>query len=357
MIAKKDLNDLYQIFMLVQQYNLSGLPITEALNLYESKTPRPSVKKMLNGIRHDMENGIKMPDTFAKYPKFFPEYIVEMMRVNEGTGQAKDIYADIVKTLEQAIDLRRNLSSQMGTMIFLGIVLAITIGVVIFLVLPSMGRLMSDLQLDMPFYTKLLIGVGSFAQSYWWAILGFVAFCAFGIRFLAKKSPERTAMLIMQMPLYGPIVYNTVQYRFALVFGLCKSAGLDVIKTLQYTQKSVDNILMEHLIGKALKDLGRYGSSFVMALQKHNKQKVLDESFYVFLQAGEKGDMAAMMQLRADFYKKQLIVASQQFSQDLQNLILTPTFILLGLIVVSVLWPIFSMMSKISTGGMGGMGM
>ena len=94
-----------------------------------------------------------------------------------------------------------------------------------------------------------------------------------------------------------------------------------------------------------------------MALQKHNKQKVLDESFYVFLQAGEKGDMAAMMQLRADFYKKQLIVASQQFSQDLQNLILTPTFILLGLIVVSVLWPIFSMMSKISTGGMGGMGM
>lgn len=164
-------------------------------------------------------------------------------------------------------------------------------------------------------------------------------------------------MLIMQMPLYGPIVYNTVQYRFALVFGLCKSAGLDVTKTLQYTQKSVDNILMEHLIGKALKDLGRYGSSFVMALQKHNKQKVLDESFYVFLQAGEKGDMAAMMQLRADFYKKQLIVASQQFSQDLQNLILTPTFILLGLIVVSVLWPIFSMMSKISTGGMGGMGM
>ena len=63
------------------------------------------------------------------------------------------------------------------------------------------------------------------------------------------------------------------------------------------------------------------------------------------------------LQLRADFYKKQLIVASQQFSQDLQNLILTPTFVLLGLIVVSVLWPIFSMMSKISTGGMGGMGM
>ena len=46
MIAKKDLNDLYQIFMLVQQYNLSGLPITEALNLYESRTPRPSVKKI-----------------------------------------------------------------------------------------------------------------------------------------------------------------------------------------------------------------------------------------------------------------------------------------------------------------------
>lgn len=353
MIAKKDLNDLYQIFMLVQQYNLSGLPITEALNLYESKTPRLSVKKMLNTIRHDMENGAKMPDAFAKHPKFFPGYIVEMMKVNEGTGQAKDIYADIVKTLEQAIDLRRNLGSQMGTMAFLAILLTITIGVVVFLVLPSMGRLMSDLQLDMPVYTRLLIGVGSAAQNYWWAIMGGLVLLVLGIRFLINKSPERTAFFILQMPLYGPIVYNTIQYRFALVFGLCKGAGLDVIKTLQYTQKSADNILVERLIGKALKDLGRYGSSLVMALQRHNKQKVLDESFYVFLQAGEKGDMASMMQRRADFYKKQLIVASQQFSQDLQNLILTPTYVLLGIIVVSVLWPIFSMMSKISNGGMG----
>ena len=83
----------------------------------------------------------------------------------------------------------------------------------------------------------------------------------------------------------------------------------------------------------------------------------MDGSFFMFLRAGEKGDMAEMMKLRANFYKKQLIATSQQFSSNLNNLIMTPTFIVLGLIVVSVLYPMFSSMSKITSGGMGGMGM
>ena len=99
----------------------------------------------------------------------------------------------------------------------------------------------------------------------------------------------------------------------------------------------------------------RSGSSLVISLQKHNKDNVLDKSYYMFLKAGEKGNMGHLMSVRADFFKKQLIVASQQFSQDMQNLILAPTFGFLALILLSVLAPLFSMMSSMSSGGMGTM--
>ena len=56
-----------------------------------------------------------------------------------------------------------------------------------------------------------------------------------------------------------------------------------------------------------------------------------------------------------DFYKKQLLTSSQQFSVKLSNLLMTPTFVILGLIVISVLSPIFSIMFQIS--GKGGLGM
>ena len=355
MQSKKDLNDLYQLFIVIQQNALAGISITDALDMYGETSPRPKIKRILKEVRADMERGIKMPAAFAKHPDFFPDYIVEMMKVNEGTGQSDDIYNDIVKTLEQQIDLRRNVGSQMGQMIFLGIVLLLTIGVVIFLVLPSMGKLMMGTGMKLPWYTKLMIDIGNFAKDYWFIIIGALVGAGASAKIAAKKNPRGLERLILKIPLYGKISYNMAQYRFALIFGLCKNAGLDTIRSLQFTKDSCGSVLMSDLIEKAMSDIDRYGPSLVMTFQKHNRTKILDNSFYMFFKAGEKGDMGQMMSVRADFFKKQLIVASQQFSQDLQNLILAPTFGLLALILLSVIAPLFSMMGSMTQGGMGTM--
>lgn len=352
---KKDLNDLYQIFIVIQQNALSGISIPDALTMYEETTPRPKIKRILKEVRTDMERGVRMADAFAKHPDLFPDYIVEMMRVNEGTGQSNDIYTDIVKTLEQQIDLRRNISSQTGQMIFLGILLILTIGIVIFIVLPSMGKLMMGTGMAIPWYTRLLIGVGTGVKEFWWLIIAMFVGLFFGTKVAAKKHPRQLAKILMNLPLYGKIYYNQAQYRFALIFGLCKNSGLDTIRALNFTKNSCGNILMSDLIEKSMRDIDRFGSSLVISLQKHNKNNVLDKSYYMFLKAGEKGDMGHLMSVRADFFKKQLIVASQQFSQDMQNLILAPTFGFLALILFSVLAPLFSMMSSMSSGGMGTM--
>lgn len=352
---KKDLNDLYQLFIVIQQNALSGISITDALSIYAESSPRPKIKRILKEVRTDMERGMKMPDAFAKHPDLFPDYVVEMMKVNEGTGQSNDIYTDIVRTLEQQIDLRRNIGSQMGQMIFLGILLILTICIVVFLVLPSMGKLMMGTGMEIPWYTQILLDVGNGAKNFWWLIAIIAAGIVFGSKIAAKRNPRQLAHILLSLPLYGKIYYNTAQYRFALIFGLCKNAGLDTIRSLEFTKNSCGNILLSDLIGKAMRDIDRYGSSLVLTFQKHNGSKILDPSYYMFLKAGEKGDMGHLMEVRADFYKKQLITASQQFSQDMQNLILAPTFGFLALILISVLAPLFSMMSSMSSGGMGSM--
>ena len=198
MQSKKDLNDLYQLFIVIQQNALAGISITDALDMYGETSPRPKIKRILKEVRADMERGIKMPAAFAKHPDFFPDYIVEMMKVNEGTGQSDDIYNDIVKTLEQQIDLRRNVGSQMGQMIFLGIVLLLTIGVVIFLVLPSMGKLMMGTGMKLPWYTKLMIDIGNFAKDYWFIIIGALVGAGASAKIAAKKNPRGLERLILK---------------------------------------------------------------------------------------------------------------------------------------------------------------
>ena len=82
-------------------------------------------------------------------------------------------------------------------------------------------------------------------------------------------------------------------------------------------------------------------------------EKILDESIYMFLEAGEKSDMGEMMFTRAAFYKKQLTIESQMFNTKLSNILLTPIFVVLGLIMFAVLSPLFNMMGQITSGGIG----
>ena len=110
---------------------------------------------------------------------------------------------------------------------------------------------------------------------------------------------------------------------------------------------------MDNLITRALKEIRRTGGSFTQILRKMDVEKILDESIYMFLEAGEKSDMGEMMFTRAAFYKKQLTIESQMFNTKLSNILLTPIFVVLGLIMFAVLSPLFNMMGQITSGGIG----
>lgn len=352
MISKKDLNDLYQIFIIIEQNTAAGINIMEALKLY-SKNCRPKIQHILDGIQHDVSNGVRLTDAFAKHPDFFPSYIVEMMRVNEGTGQGERIFHEIVQTLEQQVDMRRNLGSQLYQAAFILVLLFITLGVVFLVVLPSTADMMHGLNLQLPVYTKLLLDIGTITQKYWYAFLISGASIILLATAFFKQNPEAFARLQLKLPLYRPLKFYMLQYRFAMIFGICKEAGLDTIKALKYTSSGADNILLQQLIERTIKDMSKTGSNMTKAVQRNDEDNLIDESFYMFFQAGEKSNIAELMKKRADFYQKQLINESKMFNAKLSNAITTPFFALLAAIVFAVVSPMFSMMEQISKGGLG----
>lgn len=351
MLSNKDLNELLQIFIIIEQYNSTGINVMNALELYEKKCKSKKVVKILNGVKRDVSRGMKLYDAFSKHPNFFPSYISEMIRLNEGTGQAEDIYADIVKSLEQEVDLRNSVGGMLKRMIFLFSILLITISIVLFVVLPSMGKMMTSLSMDLPFYIHALIWIGDSLIIYWWLLLAGIILSTAITAISIKRHPAKFALILLHMPLYGEVVYYQIQYRFAMIFGLCKEAGLDTIKSLNYTKQSINYLPMSEMLEKVIKNLGRFGDNLTVAIEKADEYHLLDDSYYMIIAAGEKSDMAALMKKRSDFYRKRLLVTSENVSNKLNNIVLTPTFILLGIIVILVLAPMFNMMYQMSSGG------
>lgn len=354
MRSNKDINDLYQLFLIIEQNNAIGIPIIETLTDYsQDKHIRVKVKEVIIQVLKDLKTGTKISDAFSKHPKFIPKYIVEMLRINETTGQSNDIYENIVNHLEQEQDLRRNIGSELYIIAIILLSLVAAFFITAFFLLPSISEMFNDLNLDLPFITRIVISAGEVVTDYWFFfVIGFwVVF--FWLAYMKLYQPEKFALGVLNIPIYRGIIYNDLQFRFARIFSVCVSAGLPTVKALELTAGASDNILLQDTIRKAIGYMNRSGMNIVEALEKANIYNAIDNTFYKVIAAGTKGNMADIMDKRAKYFHKELAANSKTFGTKLSNMVIIPGFaLLLGMVAVSAL-PIFTAMGGISKGGFG----
>lgn len=350
-----NLNDLYQLFSILHQYVGAGVNPEEGIALYaKDDNLRPSVRQVLDSVLHDLHNGNDLALAMSKHPNFFPNYIVEMMRVNSRTGQANAIYESIEQSLEQEIDLRRSLGSDVWPIMIMFLALIVGFGIATFVILPTMGGMLKDMGVAMPAYSQFFLNVADVAKNYWY--LFFIAFGIFAMAyvFIRTQRQELYARIMLHLPLYGELVYQRLQYQFAHTFGLCIEAGVETTHALQFTAMAANNILMKNTLEEAVNIINRSGLDLVAALKKANKDGIIDPSYYTMLKAAEKGNMDQILANRAEYFKKQLLMVSKTFGTKFSTMIITPGFILLIAVFISVYLPIFDLMGNI--GAMGGAG-
>lgn len=354
MVFGNNIKDLYQLFSILHQYSNAGVNAAEGIALY-AKEARPKVKNVLEGVLKDLRNGSDLPEAMAKRPEFFPAFIVEMMKVNDKTGQAESIYESIELTLEEEMDLRRSVSSEMMPIVVMIVGLIIAFCVAVFVVIPMMGDMLADVNVELPAITKFVVSIADFSLGYWPVIALVVALLIGGVQYIRLFKPAIFAKAILKMPFYGVIVYYRLQHRFAKVFGLCLEAGIETSRALQYAAIASDNVLMKNALEAAVQTINRSGTPLVDAIKKVNGDGVIDSSFYAMLAAGQQGNMDRILRNRATYFKKQLLSVSKTFGTKVSTTIMTPAFFALIGILLSVYMPVFEVMGKMSS-GRGGMG-
>lgn len=353
MLADKNNKDLYQLFSILHQYSSAGVNPADGIALYAGEC-RPAVRKVLEEVLKDLRSGSDLPTAMEKHPGFFPSFIVEMMKVNDKTGQAASIYESIEETLEQEIDLKRNVQSEILPACFLLVALALAFCIAVFFVIPMMGGMLADIGVELPLLTRFFLGVADLAVNYWYVFLAGGMGALAGLFYIKKRKPEIYARGILHLPFYKGIVYSRIQYRFARIFGLCIEAGIETSRALQYTATAVDNILLRNALENAVESINRSGTDLVTAIKKANGEGIVDTSYYAMLEAGQHGNLEKILENRASYFRKQLLAVSKTFGTKLSMSIITPGFVVLIAIFLSVYMPIFKLMGNVGTrGGMG----
>lgn len=154
----------------------SDIAIEEALRIVAGQTEQPVVRTTMLGVRAAILDGRSFASGLAQYPGAFPEFY----RASVAAGEASGKLPDVLNHLAEFVETRQANGQKLQlALLYPALLAVVSFGMMALLmvyVVPDIVRVFVSRGAELPFLTRLLIGISWFAQNY-----GLFVLIAFGL--------------------------------------------------------------------------------------------------------------------------------------------------------------------------------
>ena len=345
-VKKRDVDNFCEkLYMLVS----SGIQLEDAISIIANSVTNKKFQKVLFEIHKDITKGKSLSDAMNNFPKVFPEFLRNMIKVAEVSGKLNTVLKYVIEYNKDETKIKKKIISAMTYPILLlcfSIVVMIVLSVFI---IPNFIEIFKTMNLKLPLITKIVIGVSSFINKYYIFILLLIALMIFGIVMLSKneKIKYQIDKFKLKCPFFRKINQLKLTNRFCKMLRILNSSGLTLIYSIQLINNFIGNLYLSDKLKFAHDEIKR-GQSLSKALETTN---FFPKMFIELLKISEKSS-------QLDYALDNIsVVMEDELSQKVHKItiMIEPLFIIFILLIVfvvvaSVFLPIFTMMDNI--GGM-----
>ncbi len=353
-LKKTSIEDLYDFFYVWQMYEDFGIRSEEAVAECAKSVKKPAVKEIMDGMLREMKNGASTANAMRKFPEFFPSYTVEMVQIGERSGQMHDILANLVFSLDQEMEMEKDIRSAMWMPKVFLFLLGICFCILVFYVIPRMGDVLGEMNMQLPFVTRFVLEFGHFMVSYWFLVLILICLAAYGWHHLLKERPDIRDIVRFQMPALGLIRQAQLHFRLTSIIGMCLEANVPIRAAVRFAADVSDSYYMRGTLMAALRRMEASGSTFLDALRQSDTVDIIPDNFFVLLRVGSKGNLGKILLKLADRKQKEILRLSKQIGDKLAFSVLMPAALVLVFLVLSIELPIWDVMNNNNISNLGG---
>lgn len=302
---------------------------------------------VLMEIKEDIEDGMSFSEALEKHPQVFDFMVVSVVRAGEVSGTLQRSIEFVADNTEKNYQLT---SKVRGALIYPAFVFGVA-GIVAFLVmtfmLPKISALIMDLEVDVPWYTTLLMNMGAFMNAYWWMIaLGLIGVAFGGVHYFRSENGRKEwDRLILKMPVFKRLVKNVCVARFAGNFGSLIEGGIPVVRALMITSDIVGNNVYTTIILKAAEEVKTGGSiSSVFFRYPHDIPTIVSQMVKIGEDTGTTAEVLAGV---AKFYDQEVEVMTRNLSVLIEPILISILGLGVGILTVGVLLPIYNVAGQL----------
>lgn len=343
-IKRKDLPIFTRLFAAMID---AGMPLVQVLQTLETETQNKMFQPVVEGVRGYIEAGESLSESMSHYPTVFDDLYVSMMRAGESSGLLSDIAARLATYLEEAMALRRKITSAMMYPVMVTVVtILLTTGMMLFIV-PAFATIYADFDATLPAPTQFLIDTSDFLRKYFPFVFG--GLIALGFLFSQyKRTPSgryNVDKLKLKLPVFGNLTHKVALARFASTFAELTRAGVPILKSLDIVATATDNAVMSKAVMDAKPEV-ESGENLSVALAQST---VFPGLIIQMMSAGEKsGKVDDMLHRISAIFQDEVDATVSGLTSLIEPLLIVFLGIVVGGIVIAMFLPIFKLSDIVS---------
>lgn len=239
--------DVIVFFVQMSLLLRAGITLPNALARLAEDFEDTVLGKVVAGLAEQVSIGVTLHAAMQTFPRVFSRQVVAMVQAGEVSGQMPEVFRSLSDYYEWFDGLMAEIRQ---ALIYPIIIICAASGLVILLftfVVPRFVTLLTDLSLQVPTITRVVMAISGVLVQGWPWILGAAIAAPIALR-LALRYPAFGRAFdrkLMDLPVFGSLVAMFGLSRFANNLGMLYRSGVPLLKGLEICQKLVGNRAIE----------------------------------------------------------------------------------------------------------------
>ena len=321
----------------------AGVPLLQSFDIVGRGSTNPSVAKLLNDIRTDVESGSSLSSAFRKHPLYFNTLYCNLVEAGETAGILEDLLDRLAIYMEKTEAIKSKIKSALMYPVAVIVVAFVVVALIMIFVIPAFKSVFENFGADLPAPTLFVIAMSEFFVKYWYII--FIGIFG-GVYFFLQswKRNEKMQMfmdrLLLQIPIFGNLIEKSVIARWTRTLSTMFAAGVPLVESLDSVGGAAGNYIYKSATQKIQQEVST-GTSLTNAMSNAN---VFPSMVIQMTAIGEEsGSIDHMLGKAADFYEAEVDEMVAGLSSLMEPIIIVFLGTIIGGIVVAMYLPIFKL--------------
>ena len=321
----------------------AGLPMMQAFDIVAKGNPNGAMTELLLSIRNSVEQGESLASSFSKHPKYFDKFYCNLVGAGEAGGVLEGLLDKLATYKEKTEAIKKKVKSALTSPIAVLTVAVALILVMMMFVLPSFKKIYEGLGAELPGLTQVMMNISDFFVAKGWIIIPVLIMSVWGIIQYHRRSPsfqKKVDAWLLKLPIFGEIVLKATVARWARTTATLFTAGVPLVEVLDSVAGACGNIIYEEAT-REIRSKVNQGISLTSGMQG---AQIFPNMMVQMASIGEEsGSLDDMLNKVAEFYEEEVDTAVGALSSLMEPIIMVVLGSIVGVILVAMYLPLFSM--------------